>query len=131
MHEMFEDLFERASLLETCGGARVAACLTNGRGIYAYGYGQKKTHPFQKKFGRSEEHIYLHAEVDAIKNWINSNHAEDLIYCELYIMRVKKVKGLWVTGLSIPCVGCMRAINAFGISYVYFTQEDATEFSIL
>jgi tRNA(Arg) A34 adenosine deaminase TadA len=134
-NDMFEDLFERAVELEQCAGARVVACLTNGR-AYTYGYGQKKTHPFQKKFGRTEEHIYLHAEIDAIKNWLTGsqyfgNRLEELTYCELYVMRVKKVKGVWITGLSIPCAGCIGAIDAFGIEEVYYTEDNASWFTCL
>ena len=131
--ETFNELFALALDSEEFAHARVVALITDGYSS-SYGFARNKTHPFQKRFGTTEDHIYLHAETDAIKNWLRFNGGvEDLSDCELYIMRVKKASrnGPWVIGLSKPCIGCMRAIATFGINEVYYTEDNAKEFTCL
>jgi tRNA(Arg) A34 adenosine deaminase TadA len=142
--EQFDQLFADAIEVEGFGKAKVVAMITDGE-TFAYGYNSNKTHPFQKQFGTTEENIYLHAEIDAIKSWIRYGNAMGSAYrrqfdfikqmeeCDMYIMRVKRDGrgGPWITGLSKPCVGCMRAIATFGISRVYYTEDNAKEFSCL
>lgn len=127
--KLFKEMFEMACEGEPVGGARVVAQLTDGQ-TSTFGYNQMKSHPFQKRFGKNEDCIYLHAEIDAIKNWFRFNQMNDLTDYELYVMRVKR-EGAMVTGLAKPCEGCQRAIATFGISCVYYTEDNATGFTSL
>src|ERR1700744_185704 len=125
--ETFDEMFFDALDVEGHGHARVFAKITDGR-TASCGYNKKKTHPFQKRFGKNEDCIYLHAEIDAIKNWLRfCGDTEDLSDCDLFVMRIKRDgrRGPWVTGLSKPCEGCMRAIATFGIETVYYTEDNA------
>jgi hypothetical protein len=95
------------------------------------GFNKKKSHPFQRKFSKHEEAIYLHAEIDAIKNALKNVDAETISKSTLYIMRVKYEDmnaKRFVRGLSKPCEGCSRAIAQFGIKKVYYTTEEGFDY---
>jgi hypothetical protein len=142
--QLFDQLFADAIEVDGFGNAKVLAAITDGES-WAYGYNRKKTHPFQKQFGSTEDHIHLHAEIGAIMQWIKfgdrvgSAHRRQYDFinemeeCDLYIMRVKRAVrgGPWVTGLSKPCLGCSRAIATFGIGHVYYTEDNAKRFICL
>lgn len=84
--------------------------------IVGVGYNQLKTHPLQKQFGKNSESIFLHAEIDAIRNALRRVSVEELTRCDLYVIRVDKNNLL---GNSKPCEGCQRAIIHFNLRNVY------------
>lgn len=87
--------------------------------LMAVGFNRRKSHPFQKKFGRNEHSIYLHAEIDAIVS--ASRLAIDFERCDLIVIRLKPIhRGSKKEKLSpsAPCKGCTRCISAFGIKNV-------------
>ena len=86
-----------------------------------------KSHPFQKKYGSNIKAIYLHAEVDAIKNAINYGYTDLLEQSTLYIVRQRIIEKNWCCGLAAPCVGCQRAIAAFNIKKVIYTTNKGYE----
>lgn len=145
-NEIFDEMFANTIEVDPFGKARVLAMITDGE-TKSYGYNQKKSHPFQKRFGTTEDNIFLHAEIDAIMQWIKFgdlsmsgsinrrcfNFIEQMRECALYIMRVKRDgrNGPWITGLSKPCIGCSRAIATFSIAHVYYTEDNAKEFTCL
>ncbi|NDB61641.1 hypothetical protein EB001_24855, partial [bacterium] len=47
---------------------RFAAAVVYRNKIVSVGYNRRKSHPFQAKFAKNPEAIFLHAEVHAIKN---------------------------------------------------------------
>lgn len=109
--------------------ARLAAALVYKNEIISLGVNQKKSHPFQVKFCRHEEAIFLHSETDAIKNALKRYSLETVSRSSLYICRVKREHDnsknmIW--GLAKPCSGCQRAISSFNISTVYYTCDDST-----
>lgn len=117
-------LFKLASSIEKVAGARIASSLVLKNSVLSFGFNQRKTHPFQAKFGKNVDSIYLHAEVDAIKNALKSYSLEDLKNSVLYICRSKTINKLLVTGLAKPCDGCMRAIASFNIKRVVYSTDD-------
>lgn len=82
-----------------------------------------QTHPMQKLYGRNEESIYLHAEVDAIQNFLRRHDKRFLSSCSLYVARIKGPQGNLVDGLAKPCEGCERCIKHFKINQVFFTKD--------
>lgn len=109
------------------GNARLAACIVYKNDIVSFGTNSMKTHPFQARYGRNKESIYLHAETSAIKNALNSISVSELSKCSLYICRVKfsdAHKQNLVFGLAKPCSGCFRCINTFGIRKVIFSLDN-------
>jgi len=108
--------------------SRIAAAVVIKNDIISLGHCQKRTHPFQARFAKNPEAIYLHAETNAISNALNHIPRRDLEKATLYIRRVKlptKDDIAFVDGMAKPCTGCMRAIIAFGIKkVVYSTEED-------
>ena len=104
---------------------KLAACIEYRNDIIAYGFNQTKTHPFQAKFAKHQEAIYLHAEVHAIYNALKKLPVEELSKCTLYVMRVNKEGEALI---SCPCKGCQMAINTFNIKHVYFTENNSVEF---
>lgn len=106
--------------------ARLASCVVYKNEIVSIGVNQLKSHPFQARFAKNEDSIFLHAETHAIKNALKIITVEQLSKSHLYVCRVKycdtgKKKFIW--GLSKPCAGCMRAIATFDIKKVVYTCD--------
>lgn len=125
--KIIDQLFCMAQDIEPVGKARVAAAIYYHRRVISYGICSYQTHPLQKRFGNNNQSIYLHAEINAIRNAISKMKHDPsfLEHSTLYIARAKRTKvgGKWIHGLSKPCPGCARAIAAFGIKRVIYTQE--------
>jgi tRNA(Arg) A34 adenosine deaminase TadA len=102
------------------GNQTLASCIVKGNRVISFGHNQRKTHPLQTKFAKNPEAIYLHAEIDAIKNALKEVDSSFLEQCTLYIARTKKNGD---EGISKPCKGCNKAIEAFGIRRVVYTTE--------
>ena len=94
---------------------RHTALIAQKGNIIAMGFNQLKSHPLQKQFGKNSESIYLHAEIDAIRNALRHVSVEDLTKCDLYVIRVDRRGHL---GNSKPCAGCQRALIHFGLRNV-------------
>jgi len=78
-----------------------------------------KTHPLQSRFARIPgETIYLHAEIAAIAKALRNRDLKILNGSTLYVARLC-ANGTW--GNAKPCVGCVRAIDAFGIKEIIHT----------
>jgi len=104
--------------------ARIASAIVIGNQIVGLGENSYKTHPFQAKYGSTEHHIHIHAEIDAIKNSLRRVSVDDLKKSSLYICRAKKQEKIWTYGLSRPCDGCMSAIADFDIKRVVYSLND-------
>lgn len=105
---------------------RIAAAVVYRGTVVALGVNQKKTHPFQAKYSKHPESVYLHAETAAIKNSLKFLSAEELSEATLYVCRVKyfdKNKRRMVFGLAQPCPGCLKCIQRFGIGNVVYTID--------
>lgn len=111
-----------------------AMIINNKNEILSIGYSLKKTHPFQKRFGKNDKAIYLHAEIDAIHKALKRNTLETLQRSTIFIVRLKKFevskrKFITIYGLAKPCQGCMAAIKEFGIKRIYHTcNEDCFKY---
>ena len=57
-----------AKELRPIQSARIAAAIVQKNNIVSIGVNSRKSHPFQKKYGKNDDSIFLHAETDAIKN---------------------------------------------------------------
>lgn len=112
------DLLTIADDLSNFDKNRHAAAIYISNRLIAVGVNQLKTHPLQKKFGMNDEAIYLHAEVDAIRNALKRVRPLDLQRATLYVARSKDGK----QKMSKPCSGCQKAIIHFGISHVYWSE---------
>lgn len=109
------------------GNARLAACIVFKKDIVSFGINEMKSHPFQAKYGKNKNSVYLHAETSAIKNAIKYITQDELEKSTLYVCRVKfqdPNKKEMVFGLSKPCPGCFRCINTFGIRRVIYTLDN-------
>lgn len=111
--------------------AKLSAAIVHKGRIIAIGMNKMKSHPFQARFGKNKDAIFLHAEIAAIKNALRILDAKDLKNTSLYICRVKKEerdRQDWVDGLAKPCPGCLRAIAEFGIKQVVYTTGNEQEY---
>jgi tRNA(Arg) A34 adenosine deaminase TadA len=104
------------------------ACIVTPKGaVVTMGQSQYKTHPLQARFASHPDRIYLHAEIDAIAKALRWITPETLSKCELHIARAKEYRNIesrWRgPGLAKPCTGCARAIAAFGIKKVIWTEN--------
>ena len=120
-------LAEAAYNLSDCGNARHAACIVYKGDVIAYGINERKSHPFQAKYGKNEHSVFLHAETSAIKNALKIISTSELEKSTLYVCRVKWtdfLKREMVFGLSKPCPGCFRCINTFNIKRVIYSLDN-------
>ena len=126
--EKFWNILERVAIAnEPVSRSRVAALLVHRNEIIAVGYNKMKSHPMAKRFQKHEEALYLHAEVDCIKNALRVVDVDYLSKCTMYVLRVKHPDNSnkkFVHGLAKPCSGCNMAIETFGIKKVYFTTNE-------
>lgn len=115
------------------GNTRVSAAIVYRNDIVSFGASARKSHPFQARFGKNEDAVYLHAETDAIKNALKYISVEELERSTLYVCRIKfsdtHKKGM-IFGLSKPCPGCTRCIVNFGIQSVIYSLDN-TGYSVL
>jgi len=122
-----------ASDLSPVKSARLAACVVYKNDIVSFGTNLMKSHPFQARYGKNKDAVYLHAETSAIKNALKYISIEDIKRCSLYICRVKYEaadKTKLIFGTAKPCPGCFKCINTFDIKNVYFTLDNQT-YSVL
>jgi deoxycytidylate deaminase len=109
------------------GHAKIAACIVYKGSIISIGRCSYKTHPLQARYGRSVHAIHIHAEVDALVKAQKRvlKRGIPLEKCTMYVARVKRPfasASYFVTGLAKPCEGCMRAIQAAGITNIRYTE---------
>jgi deoxycytidylate deaminase len=121
------DYIQPLAIQSGVGAARLAAAVVHNGRIVATGVNSMKSHPFQKKYGRNSESIFLHAETAAIQKFISRMGfiGDD---CDLYVLRMKKdgPNHSYRYGLAKPCSGCQRCIAEFDIKNVYYTTDEGT-----
>lgn len=126
-HSKHIDMLAKIAVaVEPVAQARIAAAIYFKNNLISIGINQRKSHPFQAMYGKNKDSIYLHAEIDAIKNALRQVTVDDLERCTLYICRVKydgKEKNNIIYGLSKPCPGCSRAIINFNIKRVIYSLD--------
>jgi len=104
----------------------MAAGITYGKHLIATGVNQMKTHPLMLGEGYRADQLYMHAEIDAIRNALRLITPDQLSKCEIHVVRVKRPhtgSKKWVHGLAKPCPGCARAIANFGLKNAYWTED--------
>tara|TARA_Y100000310_G_scaffold34476_1_gene32642 strand:+ start:621 stop:1031 length:411 start_codon:yes stop_codon:yes gene_type:complete len=122
---IIDQLFKLAQDVPAIGSARFAACIVSGTSFVSYGFNQKKSHPFQAKYAKNVDAIYLHSETDAIKNALKRISPDELEKCSLYITRAKRDEEnkRWLYGLAKPCIGCVAAIDDFDLKRVIYSLD--------
>jgi len=109
------------------GRFKMASGIVYRRNLIATGINSYKTHPWMSELrGYKPDQIYLHAEIDAIRNALKLITQDQLSRCHLYVVRVKRPNGKsrnWVHGLAKPCPGCQRTIANFGIETVFWSND--------
>jgi deoxycytidylate deaminase len=115
---------------EGCNGRhKMAAGITYKKHLIATGTNSYKTHPLMNGGGFRVNQVFIHAEVDAIKNALKLITQEQLVRCSLHVVRLKRPcsgSKAWVYGLAKPCPGCEHMIKSFGISRVFYSENDKT-----
>lgn len=107
-------LIDLARNVSPVGGTKIAAALVVKNRIISLGHNRRKSHPLQKRYAKNCEAIYLHAEIDCLRHVID----DDLSSSILYLARVYR-NG--IPAFVEPCLGCIKALDAFGIKKVYHT----------
>jgi deoxycytidylate deaminase len=133
-HRMMQFVRRQAIDVKPIGAARISAAVAIRNDIISTGYCQKRTHPFQARYSKNPDSIYLHAETNAISNSLNHIGKDVLAKATLYIHRVKhpgRGSGEWIDGMARPCPGCMRAILAFGLKKVVYSTEENGKYQVL
>lgn len=115
-------LLNKIALLSDHPKFQMSAIIVRRNTILGVGCNKMKSHPFQAKYRKNIDAIFLHAEVNAIKNALRDHSIDDLVGSTMYVLR-KTSKGY---GLAKPCDGCMRAIVEFGIGEVIYSNNTNT-----
>jgi len=115
-------------------GARLAAAIVYKNRVVSVGINQKRSHPFQAKYSKNEDAIFLHAETHTIRTARRHLTEKQLSKATLYVCRIKHEDGpgtplIW--GLSKPCIGCQRAIATFDLKGVVYSEEGKGVYSFL
>jgi len=109
------------------GRFKMSAGIVYRKNLISTGVNQYKTHPIMMPTnGYREGQIFLHAEVDAIRNALKLITQEQLTKCDLYVIRVKRPNNnskKWIHGLAKPCPGCTKVIAGFGLKNVLYTED--------
>jgi deoxycytidylate deaminase len=124
--------FELAKQGEGVGAGNYRLCaMIKIKGFHPFfGWNKKKSHPLQKKFSKMVDSIFLHAEIDVIKNTLRE--VDSLENSIMYLARAKRSQeGIWIWGLAHPCKGCLSAINSFNIPHVVYTTDLPNQYAEL
>lgn len=109
-----------AQTVTPVSNARIAAAIVSRSEVLAIGINKNKSHPLQAKFSKHEDAILIHAELDAIVNFLREHKSEELIGKDIYVVRVIRSGE---RALARPCEGCMRAILSFGIKRIFYSAD--------
>ena len=107
----------------------LGAVLMHRKNVLSVGMNMLKTNPFQLKYGKNRESVFLHAETQSILNALRAtNDVSRFLRMKktMFIVRVKKHPNdhnLQITGNCKPCPGCMRALVDFNIHAVYYSLD--------
>ena len=130
--DVLQKLMETANTVTPVRGSRMAAVLVDRKGrVISEGQNKKKSHPFQGRFGKNKDAIFLHAETECILNYLKSKKDVDkLPKLTMYVARAKRTAdGKSIEpGMAKPCEGCQRALATFGITKVYYTTEEGYDY---
>lgn len=114
-----------ASEVPPVAAARLASAIVIRNDIISIGVNRNKSHPFQKRFGKNDQSIYLHAEINAIRNALREVPLNELKKATLYVARVKKTNlGIFQWGIAKPCEGCMMCADHFEIRNIVYSTDD-------
>lgn len=115
-------LFEMAKNVQPIQSARIVAGIHKRGKLLAVGFNQRKSHPLQAKWASRPERIFLHAEIDAVRNYLYNFTPSSLESCSILVVRTKLSKGRWVKGMAKPCSGCSRALEFYGLKNVEWSK---------
>ena len=104
----------------------VSAALVYRNRIISFGINQMKTHPYQMRYGKNKQCVYWHAETLSIYNADKKLGFDKFNKSTLYVARLKyknTEKENFVSGIAMPCEGCMRCIKEYGIKNVIYTLD--------
>ena len=124
-----ETIIDNLKSLSLSGGhpkVWISAALVHRNRIISFGVNQMKTHPYQLRYGKNKQCVFWHAETSAIYNADKKIGFDKFNKSVLYVARVKYInsdKEKFVSGLALPCDGCMRCIKEYGIQTVIYTLD--------
>lgn len=101
--------------------ARMGAVIVKNKRIIGSGKNSRKSHPLQRLFSKSDLKIALHAEISAIVDALRNHDEQELVGATIYVARVLKNGS---RAIAKPCPICERAIKAYGIEAVHWTDYE-------
>lgn len=100
---------------------KMAAIIAKKNRILGSGMNSRKTHPLQFAFSKSHLKISLHAEISAIIDALRNYEVEELRGATIFVARVLKNGS---RANAKPCPICQRALEAYGIDAVHWTENE-------
>lgn len=125
--------YRHAASTERAFGYRFGVLIVIKNRIIAFGTSKEKTHPFQMLHGKNEEAIYLHAEIDAVRNALRFVDENALRKATMYIARAKNEHpvGPVIPGKAKPCKGCMGLLSAWEFRKIVYTTGEDNPYEVL
>ena len=114
-----------AETVDPVRSSRHASAIVLKNDIISISTNRIKSHPFQSRFARNPEAIFMHAEVGAIHKALKKISLKDLEKSSLYVLRVKRfnINSDFIWGNSRPCSGCSMCLAEFGIKNVIYSTS--------
>jgi len=101
--------------------SRLCAVIASRGKLICYGFNRDKTHPLAARYQKNEDAIYMHAELNSILYALKEISPKKLKKATLYVGRVKGLENSW--GLAKPCLGCQKALKAYGIKRIVYSTN--------
>lgn len=98
---------------------RISAILAD-KEIISIGFNKRKSSPFQKRFATNNHRIFLHAEIACLIDFLRKFSEDRCKFYDVYILRINKNGELMD---SLPCPGCLGAMEYFGIRSIIFYKD--------
>lgn len=118
MNDVYMNEAEVCALSSTHPRFHVGAVLVLRNGRRYFGFNQTRTHPLQFRFWSGKPRLSTHAEVHALVVALRHHPRSEVRGSTLYVARPNRL-------MARPCESCQRAIRAFGVQTVYYTQAGA------
>lgn len=96
------------------------AGIVHRKWLIASGTNRRKTHPLMSRFGKTEDCVVVHAEIDAIAEALSFTRQS--VFQECALLSLRWHESGWKN--ATPCAGCWEAIRYYKFPEVWASAED-------
>ena len=124
-------LYDAAILTPYKYRVKIVAGIIFDKNLICIATNEYKSHPFQKKFSKNDDSIFLHAEIAAGISAIRRIGVENMKDSSLVVLRLKKNSSKnFELAMACPCDGCKKFISHLKIPKTIYSN-DFNSFNVL